>query len=72
MQSLYLCPVSPQAVHVVTIKTWKEVGNHMNKHVLAIYMHVCLFVCLGYGWVGYFTLVFFFLKASVLCKCVSM
>ena len=32
-----------------------------------------LFVCLGYGWVGYFTLSFFcFVTASVLCTCVSM
>ena len=31
------------------------------------------FVCLGYGWAGYFTfLIFCFVKASVLCTCVSM
>ena len=31
----------------------------------------CMFVCLGYGWVGCFTFLFF-LKASVLCTCISI
>ena len=30
-----------------------------------------MFVCLGYGWVGYFTFLFF-LISSVLCTCISM
>ena len=39
---------------------------------LRVHVHVpsyCMFVCLGYGWVGYFTFLFFVLCT---CTCISM
>ena len=47
---------------------------YMYMYMSLLYTCTCMFICLGYGWVGYQIILFSFcfLKASVLCTCISM